>query len=105
MNKHLNLLLFIILSILMVFLIREMHVVVRWIDIAHQWIINSLALIISGGEIARIIRLSLGLILVPLIIALIPAFIYWIFKRSWLPYYMTIVWVIWLILVTILAYR
>ena len=104
MTKAISILVLIILSILAVFFLPEVRIVLHWIADAHQFLLDKLALLIHGDHTAKIVRLTLALVLVPLIIALIPAFIYWLFKRRMMPNYMAVVWVIWFGLVTILAY-
>lgn len=105
MSKVVNIILLIALSIIAIFFLSEIRMVLHWISDAHTFLLDKLALVIHGGELARVIRMTLALVIVPLIIALIPAFIYWIFRRRMMPNYMAIVWMIWFILITLLAYR
>lgn len=105
MNKVYNFLILALLSVLAIFLMKELHFVVHWIGAAHQFILDKLFVLIPGGAIARVICLSLALIVIPMLIALIPAFIVWLIKRSSLAAYWPITWGIWLVLLTILAYK
>jgi hypothetical protein len=105
MSKLASILILIILSILAVFFLREFHIALHWIAEAHQYLLNKLVLIIPGDQTGRIIRTSMALIIIALVFALIPAFIYWLFRRRMMPEYLTVVWVIWFVLITILAYK
>lgn len=105
MNKLTNILILIIVSLIAVFTMPLVHVGLHWIADAHQFLLDKLALVFQGGGIGKIVRLSLAIIIIPLFMALIPAFVYWIFRRRWIPHYMAIVWVIWFMLVTLLAYK
>ena len=64
---------------------------------AHDWISDLLTQVFSGGQIGNIIRNTITLLTIPVLIALIPALIYWIVKRSWFPYFIDVLWVILLI--------
>lgn len=96
-------LVFIVLSIIAILLMHQIHIVLAWIAVAHQFLADKLALLIPGDSWVRIARLSLALIIIPLIVALIPAFVYWLFKRHSMPNIMAVIWIIWVILVTIIA--
>lgn len=104
MVKLVSVLILVILSILAVFFIPEVRILLHWIADAHRFLLDKLALLIAGGEIARVVRTTLALVIIPFIIALIPAFFYWLFKRRMMPNYMAVVWVIWFVLLTIVAY-
>lgn len=69
----------------------------QYIILAHDWISDLLTQVFSGGQIGNIIRNTITLLTIPILIALIPALVYWIFKRSWFPYFIEILWVILLI--------
>jgi len=104
MVKLISILILILLSVLAVFFIPEVRIILHGIADAHHFLLDKLALLIKGDYAAKIIRTTLALVLIPLILALIPAFIYWLFKRRMMPNYMAVVWVIWFVLITILAY-
>lgn len=63
----------------------------------HDWVSSQLADVFSGGERGSMARELISLLAAPLLVSLVPAVIYWIIKRSWFPYFMEMVWVIWLI--------
>lgn len=96
-------LVFIALSIVAILLMHQIHIVLQWIADAHLFLSDKLAILIHGDSWLRIARMSLALIIIPLVVALIPAFIYWLFKRHSMPNIMTVIWIIWVVLVTIIA--
>jgi ribose/xylose/arabinose/galactoside ABC-type transport system permease subunit len=69
----------------------------QYIISAHDWISDLLTQVFSGGQAGNIIRNTITLLAIPVLIALVPALIYWIVKRSWFPYFVEIIWVILLI--------
>lgn len=101
MAKTVSCLLLIILSVIVVFFGKEIGIILQWIALAHSFFLAKLAIILPNF----LLRATLALILIPLLLALIPAFVYWLFKRRMLPNYMAVVWVIWFILATLIVYR
>ncbi len=68
----------------------------QFIVSAHDWISDTLKDVFSGGQAGNLIRELIALLAVPVVAALIPTLIYWLIKRSWFPYFMQIVGVLWL---------
>lgn len=64
---------------------------------AHEWISQILQEVFTGGQAGNIARGLIALLSIPIIVGLIPTIIYWMVKRHWFPYFMQIVWVVWLI--------
>lgn len=64
---------------------------------AHEWISQVLMDVFSGGQTGNLLRGSIALLSIPVLVGLIPALAYWMIKRHWFPYFMQIVWVVWLI--------
>ena len=64
---------------------------------AHQWISQLLTEVFSGGQAGNLSRGLIAMLAIPLIAALIPTLIYWAVRRNWFPYFLQIVWVVWLI--------
>jgi hypothetical protein len=95
MFKHI--LAFIVLSILIVVGISYAQIGLQALLSAHDWIADTLRNIFSGGEAGEITRQLIALLAIPLLVGLIPSLIYWFAKRKWLPCFMEIVWVAWLI--------
>ena len=63
----------------------------------HDWVSQVLTNVFSGGQAGNILRGLIALISIPLVVALIPTVIYWMTKRSWFPYFMEVMWVVWLL--------
>jgi hypothetical protein len=70
---------------------------VQWLVSAHDWVTQLLADVFSGGQAGSLLKALIALLTIPVIVGLIPAVIYWLVRRSWFPYFMEIVWVVWLI--------
>jgi hypothetical protein len=63
----------------------------------HDWISQLLTEVFSAGHAGSLARSLIALLSIPLFAGLIPTFIYWIVRRHWFPYFMEIVWVVWLL--------
>ncbi|MBV9576509.1 MAG: hypothetical protein JO149_07785 [Gammaproteobacteria bacterium] len=64
---------------------------------AHDWISHALMDVFSGGQAGNLLRDLITLLSIPIFIGLIPAIIYWLVKRHRFPYFMEIVWIVWLV--------
>jgi len=64
---------------------------------AHDWVSHLLTEIFSGGQAGNLARGLIALLSIPILVGLVPALIYWMVKRNWFPYFMQIVWIIWLV--------
>lgn len=72
--------------------------ILHLVSFLFTFLMHNLNLFIHGHFIRRIIVV----IFLPLLLGLIPAFLYWIVRRQWLYSYMTFVWCIWIILMTLI---
>ncbi|OGT37926.1 MAG: hypothetical protein A3F11_02840 [Gammaproteobacteria bacterium RIFCSPHIGHO2_12_FULL_37_14] len=70
---------------------------------AHNWISETLMQVFSVGEAGSLAKNFIALLCMPVVIGLIPSVIYWLIKRSWFPYFIEIVWVVWLVQIGALA--
>lgn len=70
---------------------------VQFLLTAHDWISELLTDVFSGGQAGNIARGLIALLSVPVLVGLVPAIAYWMIRRHWFPYFMEIVWVVWLI--------
>lgn len=86
-----------ILSTLVVLFMPQAQVAVQALLTAHEWISSLLTDIFTGGQAGSIARGLIALLSIPLLAGLIPALIYWVVRKRWLPCFMEIMWVIWLI--------
>lgn len=64
---------------------------------AHDWVSQLLTEVFSGGQAGNLARGLIALLSIPFLIACIPTVAYWTIKRSWFPYFLEIVWIVWLI--------
>lgn len=87
----------VILSIVVIVAMPYVQQGLQFILSCHEWLSDLLKDVFSGGQAGNIIRQLIALLAIPVIIALIPAIIFWLAKRSWFPYFMELVWVIWLV--------
>lgn len=70
---------------------------VQYLLVAHDWISQLLTEVFSGGQVGNMLRGLIALLSVPVLVGLVPALIYYAIRRNWFPYFMQIVWVVWLI--------
>src|SRR5437762_5519427 len=85
------------LSVAIVLSMTYAQQVVQWLIQAHDWIAQLLTEVFSTGNAGNLARGLIALLSIPLLVGLIPAIVYWIVRRHWFPYFMQIVWVVWLI--------
>ncbi len=98
-----QLIILVLLSIIIILTMPYVQHGLHFLLASYHWISNLLAPIFSGGEAGNIIKKLIALLAVPIIVSFIVAFLYWIVKRSWFPYFIDIVWVLWLIQTTALV--
>jgi hypothetical protein len=51
------------------------------------------------------LRQVIVVVVLPLLTALLPAFLYWIIQRRWLQNYIAVSWCVWLVLVTMIVLK
>lgn len=95
----------ILLTLLVILATPQVHAVVAALVAGHDWIAETLKSVFAGGTAGKILRELMASLAIPLLIGLIPAGIYWLAKRHWFPFYMEIVWVVWLIQTSALVIR
>jgi len=96
-------LLLIIFSAIAVFFIKEFTVVLHYLYRFYQWLLGYIAPIISNGTLGHLIRGVILLTVIPLIVAGIPAGLYWVINRKPLPIMSHLVWITWILLVAMLS--
>lgn len=87
----------VLLSVGVVMGMSYAHEAVQWLLAGHDWVSNALTDVFSGGQAGNVVRAFIALLSLPLLVGLIPAIIYWMVRRHWFPYFMQIVWVVWLV--------
>lgn len=85
------------LSVAIIFAMAYAQVGVQWLLAAHDWISQTLTNVFSGGQAGNTTRGIIALLSIPLLVGLVPTMIYWMLRRHWFPYFMHIVWVVWLV--------
>jgi len=95
MVKHLIIL--VLLSVLVVLGMQYPQIGVKGLLAAHDWVSQLLTQVFSGGQVGNTIRELLALLCIPVVVGLIPSIIYWVVRRHWVPYFMEIVWIVWLV--------
>lgn len=97
LKKSISILLLLLLSIVVLVAMSYVQQLLLAIVSAHDWVSETLKNVFSGGEAGNLIRGLIALLTIPLMIGLIPAIVFGIVKRRWFPYFMEVVWVVWLI--------
>ena len=87
----------IVLSVIIVLAMPYAQQPVQWLVQAHDWVSQLLTEVFSGGPAGNIARGLIALLSIPVLVALVPVAIYYALRRHWFPYFMEIVWVIWLV--------
>jgi hypothetical protein len=64
---------------------------------AHGWVSQLLTDVFSPAHAGSLARELIALLSIPILFGLIPTITYWLIRRHWFPYFMEIVWIIWLI--------
>ena len=89
--------LIIALSVGIVLSISYAQQAVQFLLLGQHWVSDLLTEVFSGGQVGNILRGLIALLAIPVVVALAPTLLYWAVRRSWFPYFMEIVWVVWLI--------
>lgn len=87
----------VILSIAITLSMSYMQHGLQFLIDAHDWISSILMDVFSGGQAGNLLRGLITLLSIPIFVGLVPTIGYWIVKRHWFPYFMEIVWVVWLL--------
>ncbi|MHB1948871.1 MAG: hypothetical protein ACYCQI_12265 [Gammaproteobacteria bacterium] len=87
----------ILFSVLVILMMPHAQTALQMILTAHNFISEMLTEVFSGGAAGNLIRQLLALLAIPILVALVPALVYWLTRRHWLPHFMSIVGVIWLV--------
>lgn len=85
------------LSLAIIFAMSYAQQGIQLLLAAHDYISLQLQDVFTGGQAGNIARGLISLLALPVIIALIPTLIYWMIRRHWFPYFIEIIWVVWLV--------
>lgn len=92
-----KLILLIACSLLIVLFMSYAQTGIHYLLIARDWISQGLNDVFAGGHTGKVARDLIALISIPFLIGFIPTMLYWAIRRNWSPYFMDIVWIVWLI--------
>ncbi|KTD27532.1 hypothetical protein [Legionella maceachernii] len=92
-------LIYLLLSIVVVVFARFAHMLLVYIDMLYALINIKLTPIFSQVGLGAVIRKVILLVLIPVIIAAIPALSFRLVKGKEMPYFMELTWCLWLVVV------
>lgn len=85
------------LSTLIVFAMSYAQQAILFLMQGHDWVAQMLTDVFTVGQAGNIARGLLAILAIPVFIASIPTLIYWAIRRHWFPYFLEIVWIVWLV--------
>lgn len=88
----------IIASVIVVFFKTQVSMVLRALVWCHNELAGLLSHVFSGDNIGQIIQSVVSLAIIPLLVGLLIAAVYWMIKRGKMAYTWTIIWMVWLAL-------
>ena len=91
------------MSLIYIALATQAAVMVHYLNFAHQFMVDKLTYVFAGGQTGQFLKQALALILLPLAITAVPALIYYGVKRRSMPYFIHLLWAVWIALATSLA--
>lgn len=97
LKQIISFLIIIALSAAVAFLMPEAQKLIQLLVSSHDWVSGVLTNVFNGGHAGNIAREGVALLIIPLLAGLIPAMIFFLVRKHWLPCFMEIVWVIWLL--------
>ena len=90
---------YLLISIFVVIFAHYVHLMVVYLDIMYTYTHLKLAPLFSNNEAGMLFRGVILLTLFPIGITAIPALIYRVYKGHTMPYYFSITWIVWLVIV------
>ena len=93
----------IVLSILVILFKGQFADLLHMVASLHNTASEKFASLFSGSSAGLLVAHLLSLVLIPIVIALIPAFVYWLIYKSEMPHWLAVVWVVWVMLATIIG--
>ncbi|MFC3909204.1 hypothetical protein ACFORL_08985 [Legionella dresdenensis] len=92
-------LIYVVLSILVVLFAKYAHLLIVYIDMLYAWFNVKLTPLFNYGGWGTLIRKVILLVLIPVLIAAIPALIYRLIKGKDMPHFIELTWCLWLVIV------
>lgn len=96
-KQILSLLLIVLLTAAVVMFTPHAKQVMELLLSAHTYVSNLLSDVFSGGNAGNISKGIVAMLIVPVLAGFIPSLIYFLVRKKWCPWFMEIVWVIWLL--------
>lgn len=90
---------YVVLSVVIVLFAHYAHLIIVYIAMGYTYVNLKIAPFFSPSGPGESLRQVLSLILIPLLIAAVPALIYRGIKGKTMPYFFETTWVLWLIIV------
>lgn len=97
LKKIISLLVLLALTALVVLFTPQAQQALRYLVDAHDWVAEILTEVFNGGTTGNNIRGMVALLMIPMLAGLIPALIYFLVRKRWLPCFLEIVWFVWLL--------
>lgn len=88
------------LSFILLIFIPHAKYLLQCLDGLHSLLNSKLSYIFNTSPFGNTTQETICLLLIPFIIAALPAAIFWLFKRKLMPYFYHVVWGIWIVLFT-----
>jgi hypothetical protein len=85
------------LSAVVVMFMPQSKAFLQYLISAYNWVSQTLSDVFAGGSAGKISRDLVALLVIPFIAGIVPSIIYFLVRKSWCPYFMNIVWVVWLV--------
>jgi uncharacterized membrane protein len=89
---------YLILSLLIILFAAYAKIFFIYVNVLYVYIDTLLEPLFGAGLMGTAFRDMMTLVLTPLLLAGIPALIYWVIKRKKMPYFLETLWLFWLIL-------
>ena len=86
-----------VISLIIIISMPNTQKMLQYVFPPPDWFSAMLKEVFSVDQAGDIIRQLIALLVIPLVVSLIPAIIYWLARRQKLPYFMELVWVVWLV--------
>ena len=93
----------VVASIIAVFFIKEIALLLNYLATGYHFLSDQMTVVFANGVVGRMVRGVIALLAIALIAGLIPQLIYWVIKRKEMPYLYHVIWVAWIMLVTVIA--
>ena len=92
-------LIYLLLSIIIVIFAEYAQLLIVYTDILYNFVNYKLMPVFSSSATGILIRKVFSLVLIPVVIAAVPALIYRLIKGRHMPYFIEITWFLWLVIV------